>query len=61
MKIHHFAGSPEGERIEYWYDPSTRCWWAIKVDAEGNQVGAALDAYTKREIRRLAAQLINTK
>lgn len=35
---------------EYWYDSSTRCWWAAVMDAAGNQVGDAMDAYSKREI-----------
>lgn len=51
MKIHHHK-SPNGVRYQYWYDRSTRCWWAIQTDAEGNQVNDAVDAYTKTEIIR---------
>ena len=36
--------------IEYWYDRSTRCWWAREVDANGDQVGEADHAYTRDEI-----------
>ena len=35
---------------EYWYDRSTKCWWMANFDDDGNQVGDAVDAYTKREI-----------
>jgi len=35
---------------EYWYDSSTRCWWAARFDAEGNQINEAINAYTKAEI-----------
>lgn len=35
---------------QYWYDRSTKCWWMANFDDDGNQVGDAVDAYTKREI-----------
>ena len=35
---------------QYWYDRMTRAWWAAIFDAEGNQVGDAIHAYTKAEI-----------
>jgi len=37
------------EGFEYWYDRSCRCWFAARVDAEGN-LGPTVDAYTKQEI-----------
>lgn len=36
---------------EYWYDSSTRCWWGMAVDDDGYQMGDAVHAYTRREIR----------
>ena len=36
---------------EYWYDRSTRVWYAAEVDAEGN-LGETIHEYTKREIIR---------
>lgn len=38
---------------EYWYDRSTRCWWAARLDASGYQIGEAINAYTKAEILQL--------
>ncbi len=35
---------------EYWYDRTTRCWWAAIFDADKNQVGDAINTYTKAEI-----------
>ena len=31
----------------YWYDRASRCWWAAQHDAEGNQIGEALNAATR--------------
>lgn len=45
--------------VEYWYDRSTRCWWAREVDAEGNQVGDAEHAYTRWEILAIVTQWAN--
>lgn len=44
MKVYKYKS------YEYWYDRSYRTWYAIKLDAEGNQIGDAIDAYTKQEI-----------
>lgn len=46
MNIYRFG------MIQYWYDRSTRCWWAAEFDADGNQEGDAVHAYTKDEITR---------
>ena len=48
MKIYRLPGG-----IEYWYDRSTRCWYAAPYDAEGNQLEATVDAYTKEGILRV--------
>ena len=44
--------------VQYWYDGNAgvRCWWAAEFDAEGNQVGDAVDAYTKDEIVQIAKE-----
>lgn len=34
---------------EYWYDRSTKCWWAGKF-INGVQVGESLNSYRKKEI-----------
>lgn len=34
---------------EYWYDRSTRCWWAGEF-INGVQVGESLNSYRKKEI-----------
>ena len=44
MKTHYLG------QWQYWYDRSTRCWWAATFDSEGNQTCPAIDAYTKAEI-----------
>jgi hypothetical protein len=54
MKIHK-----RGD-CEYWYDRSYRCWFAGKVDSDGNLVDrvdnygipadSTINAYTKKEI-----------
>lgn len=49
MKIHNLQ-----DGVQYWYDKSTRCWWAARFDASGNQIGKAIDAATRAEIVRLA-------
>ncbi len=49
MKIHTLKAG-----VQFWYDRSTRCWWAAQFDARGNQVGKAIDAATRGEIVRLA-------
>jgi hypothetical protein len=36
--------------VRYWYDRSTRCWWAARYDSGGNQIGDAVHAATKSEI-----------
>jgi len=43
------------EGFEYWYDRSYRCWFAARVDAEGN-LGQTVDAYTKPEIVEIIKQ-----
>lgn len=45
MKIHYYRGG-----WQYWYDHSTRCWWAAKFDKDGNQVGDAIHAARKWEV-----------
>jgi hypothetical protein len=45
MKIHYGLNG-----WQYWYDPTTRCWWAAIYDPYGNQQGAAIHAYTRSEI-----------
>lgn len=37
---------------EFWYDRAYRCWFAAKVDKDGN-LGPSVDAFTKREILAL--------
>lgn len=37
--------------FEYWYNRSYHTWYAIRLDAEGNQVGDALFAYSKEQIK----------
>lgn len=44
---------------EYWYDKHCKCWMACTRDAEGNQIDAAIDAYTKREIINAINKEIN--
>ena len=44
MKIHKYKG------IEIWYDRSTKCWYGMRVDKNGYQIGDVIDAYTKEEI-----------
>ena len=46
---------------EYWYDRPTRSWWCAEYDKEGNQVGDADCAYTKREIELQIDFLERTK
>lgn len=41
MKIHTY------KNWQYWYDRAYRCWFAIRVDSNGNQVGDCIDAYDK--------------
>lgn len=40
------------EDWEYWYDRSamSKCWWAARFDAEGNQTNDAIHAYSKDDI-----------
>lgn len=52
MKIHQHT-----DRIEYWYDPSTRCWWAREVDEESNQIGDAEHSYTRDGILAVAQSI----
>ena len=52
MTIHH-----AGDGVQYWYDRSTRCWWAARFDAAGNQIGNADHGYSRREIEAIAAQM----
>ncbi len=44
MKIHKI------QNVEYWYDPHTKCWWAMKVDQDGHQIGAAEHSYDRAGI-----------
>jgi len=44
---------------QYRYDPSTKCWWAAEYDAEGNQIGEAIDSYAKDDIIRSVKMEIN--
>lgn len=46
MKVYKYKS------YEYWCDRSHRTWYAIRLDSEGNQVGDAIDAYTKQDIVR---------
>jgi len=50
MNIYHAAGG-----WQYWYDRSTRCWWAAQFDGDGYQQGDAEHAYTRAEIEELIA------
>ncbi len=50
MKI---RATPHG--TEFWYDRHTRCWWARRIDPEGNQIGDAEHAYTRGEIDKIVA------
>ena len=34
---------------EYWYDRSTRCWWAAMFE-NGCQIGESFNCYTKEDI-----------
>lgn len=43
--------------VEYWYDRHVRVWYARLLDAEGNQIGAAIDAYTRGGIVDFALDL----
>lgn len=52
MKIHHLTNG-----VQFWYDRATRCWWAARFDAEGNQVGQAEHAASRREIEQIAKEL----
>lgn len=36
-------------RTERWYDKMSRNWIVQAMDAEGNQIGAAVYVYSKRE------------
>jgi hypothetical protein len=49
MTIHH-----AGDGVQYWYDRGTRCWWAARFDAAGNQIGNADHGYSRREIKAIA-------
>ena len=46
MKIHTMVNAA-GQTLQYWYDNRVRCWFAMPVDGEGNQIGNAIDSYTK--------------
>jgi hypothetical protein len=39
-----------GYKVLYWYDYSTRVWYAIRVNDELNQVGDALDSYRVQDL-----------
>lgn len=39
-----------------WYDRSTRNWIGQVLDSDGNQIGQAEIAYTKREVELEVAQ-----
>jgi hypothetical protein len=47
------------DKVEYWYDRSTKCWWCAETDGKGNQVGDARHAYSKREILIEVADINN--
>jgi hypothetical protein len=55
MKIHKDIPG-----VEYWWDHYVRTWYAATVDSKGN-LGPTVDAYTKREIIKLAKELEKTK
>jgi phage terminase large subunit-like protein len=40
---------------QMYYDRATRAWWAYEIDAEGNQIGDAVSAYTREECKEAAA------
>lgn len=44
MKIHKKGN------WEYWYDPSLKCWYAMKTDPEGKQIGDSINAFDKEGI-----------
>ena len=46
--------------FQYWYDKHYKCWFAATYDADGNQLSAAIDAYTKDEIIKYISIELNT-
>lgn len=44
MKIYSY------KNWQLWYDRTTRCWWGANFDKDDNQIGDALDAYTKSQL-----------
>ena len=54
-KLYH-----EIKGVEYWYDRHERCWYVMRIDQEGNQIGNSINAYTKREILISARHLSET-
>jgi len=47
MKIYDLWA--DGNNHEFWYDRSIGCWYACRVDRNGN-LGDSINAYTKGEI-----------
>lgn len=41
MKIHTYKD------WQYWYDRAYRCWFAMRIDINGNQVGDCINSGTK--------------
>jgi hypothetical protein len=45
--------------IKTYYNPDDQCWWSYQVDDEGNQVGDAEPAPTKKLSERYIKMFIN--
>lgn len=50
IKEHFLFATKSGGSVVAWYDRSTRCWWAAKRDIHNNQIGDAIDTYSRSEI-----------
>ena len=51
-KLHNHS-----KHVEYWYDTTPRCWYAVPVNNIGIEVGAVLVAVHKKEILRRCKEL----
>jgi len=45
-----------GNGVIVWYERSHRCWYGIKKDAEGNQIGDSIHASTRKLVEQHAAE-----
>jgi hypothetical protein len=45
--------------IKSYYNPDDQCWWSYQVDDEGNQVGDAEPAPTKKLAERYIKMFIS--